>query len=166
VEAFVERRDFLRLAGAAAVMPSTLAEAAEARRATVLYDDAATIVDDVRDARDPTALWIRKNDLPRINKFEVKPQGACRDDICIPIPADMMRGANFNLTAFAKKIRQPVVADTGERVWSFGEISMLRGAFLNSRVAPDFAVPDRRGRTVHLADFRGKKVLLVTWASW
>src|SRR4051812_27808905 len=82
VEAFVERRDFLRLAGAAAVMPSTLAKGAEARRATVLYDDAATVVDDVRDARDPTALWIRKNDLPRINKFEVKPQGACRDDIC------------------------------------------------------------------------------------
>jgi peroxiredoxin len=37
---------------------------------------------------------------------------------------------------------------------------------LNSRVAPDVTVPDRRGRPVHLSDFRGKKVLLVTWASW
>ena len=88
----MERRDFLRLAGAAAAMPSALAEAAEARRATVLYDDGATVVSDVSDARDPTALWIRKRDLPRINGFEVKPQGACRADICIPIPKDMMRG--------------------------------------------------------------------------
>jgi len=43
---------------------------------------------------------------------------------------------------------------------------VLRSAFVNSRIAPDFAVPDRKGRVVHLSDFRGKKVLIVTWASW
>jgi hypothetical protein len=111
-------------------------------------------------------LWVRKRDLPRINKFELKPQGACRDDICIPISKDMVRGEYFNLTGFARKVGEPVVADVDERVWSFGEIQLLRGGFLKSRVAPDFTVPDRRGRTVHLSDFRGKKVLLVTWASW
>ena len=31
---------------------------------------------------------------------------------------------------------------------------------------PDFALPDRNGKTVRLSDFRGKKVLIVTWASW
>jgi len=51
-------------------------------------------------------------------------------------------------------------------VWSFGEIQALRGSFLESRVAPDVTIPDRRGRSVKLSDFRGKKVLLVTWASW
>ncbi len=33
-------------------------------------------------------------------------------------------------------------------------------------LAPDFALPDREGRTVRLSDFRGKRVLLLTWASW
>jgi peroxiredoxin len=33
-------------------------------------------------------------------------------------------------------------------------------------MAPDFAVPDRRGNPVRLSGFRGKKVLVVTWASW
>ena len=33
-------------------------------------------------------------------------------------------------------------------------------------LAPDFAVPDRKGKIVHLSDFRGKKVLVITWASW
>jgi cytochrome oxidase Cu insertion factor (SCO1/SenC/PrrC family) len=56
-------------------------------------------------------------------------------------------------------------------VWSFGEIQALNGGggsriSPTSRVAPDVTVPDRRGRPVHLKDFRGKKVLLVTWASW
>ena len=160
----MRRRDFIRLAGAAAAaLPSTLRAAP--RGATILYDDTATSVNDVGPT-DATALWVRKSDLPRINKFELKPQGACRDDICIPIPANMTRGGYFNYSAFARKVGQTVVADASEGVWSLGEMQMLRGGFLKSRVAPDFAIPDRRGRTVHLSDFKGKKVLLVTWASW
>jgi hypothetical protein len=163
----MQRRDFLRVAGAASLMPRALLSAAVTPGATVLYDDGAAVLADVRpDRANRTALWVRKGDLPRINKFEVKPQGACREDICVPIPKDMTRGGYFNLTAFARKIGEPVVADVDERVWSFGEIQLLRMGSLNSRVAPDFTVPDRRGRPVHLSDFRGKKVLLVTWASW
>jgi hypothetical protein len=78
----------------------------------------------------------------------------------------MMRGDTFSLTAFAQKVGQRVVADSAARVWSFGEIPVVRGAFLESRIAPDFSVPDRKGRPVRLSQFRGKKVLLVTWASW
>jgi hypothetical protein len=112
------------------------------------------------------SLWVRKSDLTRINGFELKPQGACRADVCIPIKKDMTRGEYFDLTAFARTVGQSVVADSASRVWSFGEIPVMRGSFLNSRIAPDFAVPNRKGRVVHLSDFRGKKVLLVTWASW
>ena len=32
--------------------------------------------------------------------------------------------------------------------------------------APDFALPNREGEVVRLSDFRGKKVLIITWASW
>ena len=139
-----------------------------ATAATVLYDD--RVVPLAKLGRDPgrakDALWVRKADLPRVNDFEVKPQGACRADICVPIPKDMMRGDYFNVTAFARKVGQSVVADGDARVWSLGEIPMLRGGFLESRAAPDFAVPDRAGRPVHLSRFRGKKVLVITWASW
>jgi peroxiredoxin len=33
-------------------------------------------------------------------------------------------------------------------------------------MAPDFEMKDRAGKLVRLSDFRGKKVMLVTWASW
>jgi hypothetical protein len=162
----MQRRHFLWTLGAAALMPAG-AKAQAAQKATVLYDGRAITLDRVSpDPKQPDALWVRKTDLPNINGFELKPQGACRADICIPVPKTMTRGTYFNLSAFAQRVGQRVVADLPTRVWSFGEIPVVRGAFLESRMAPDFAVPDRKGRPVHLSQFLGKKVLLVTWASW
>jgi peroxiredoxin len=37
---------------------------------------------------------------------------------------------------------------------------------LASNVAPEFKLPNLKGETVRLSDLRGKKVLLITWASW
>jgi hypothetical protein len=167
----MNRRDFLRSAGGATLTPvlaPQLVEAADAAPMTVLYDDRSIALRSVR--KDPRnigdALWVRKTDLPGINGFEIKPQGACRAEVCVPIPKEMTRGRYFNLTAFSKKIGQAVVADVDSRVWSFGEIPILSGAYSSSRIAPDFAVPDRTGRIVRLSGFLGKKVLVTTWASW
>lgn len=151
----MNRREFFLASTGAA-----LAYAAPA--ATVLYDDHAISIDKTRpDARE---LWVPAADLPRINRFEVKPQGACRADMCIPLSKDLRSGEWFNLTGFARKLHQAYVHEAS--AWSFGEIPLVRGDFYRTRVAPDFAVPDRTGRVVHLSDFRGKKVLVVTWASW
>jgi hypothetical protein len=152
----MRRREFLLASGTAAT-----AFAAPAQT-TVLYGDRATTLDKVRP--DPNNLWVRAADLPRINDFELKPQGACRADLCIPISKELKSGEWFNLTGFARRIKQAYVADAG--AWSFGEIPVVRGDFYRSRMAPDFALPDRKGHTVHLSDFRGRKVLVVTWASW
>jgi len=130
--------------------------------ATVLFNDRVVSLEKTR--LQGSDLWVRAADLPRINEFELKPQGACRADICIPVAKNLKQGEYFNLTGFAKKIGETVVADSG--VWSLGEVPVLRSSFYNSRVAPDFAVPDRKGRPVHLSDFKGKRVLIVTWASW
>lgn len=154
----MQRREFLATAGA------TMAASAMAATttATVLYGDKAVPVTIARP--DPKDLWVRAADLQSINGFELKPQGACREDVCIPVGKNLHQGAFFNLSGFAQKVHQPVIADAG--VWSFGDIPLLRSTFVESRIAPDFAVPDRKGRIVHLSDFRDKKVLIVTWASW
>ena len=168
----MQRRDFLRIVGAASIAPGASAARAggdtASPAATVLYDDRAIALDRIGadPAHDAETLWVRKRDLPRVNGFELKPQGACRADLCIPIPRTMMRGEFVNLSAFAKKAGQAVVAEPDARVWSFGEMQALGGGLSSSRIAPDFEVPDRLGRPVHLAGFRGKKALVITWASW
>lgn len=159
----MKRRDFLFTIGAATLAKSTMH--AQAAGGTILYDSRAVALKNISvDASG--ALWVQRADLPRINGFEIKPQGACRADICIPIPRGMMTSDTFNLTAFAQRVGQKFIADPAARVWSFGEIPVVQGAYLDSRIAPDVEVPDRKGRPVRLSQFRGKKVLLVTWASW
>ena len=76
----MNRRHFLLASGAA----SLSAAAPTTNTATVLYGERSVVLDKSRaEGKD---LWVRSADLPRINEFEVKPQGACRDDICIPVP--------------------------------------------------------------------------------
>ncbi|MBI2824080.1 MAG: TlpA family protein disulfide reductase [Planctomycetia bacterium] len=149
-----------------------LVGAARAAGTTVLYADRAVKLDKTFD--DGDQLWITPEQLTEISGFVLKPQGVCLDDICIPIgrkPADgFVRTENgqelFNLTKLARKLDQPVVADQERKAWSFGPRSSAAGGDFTSVMAPDFVLPDRQGKLVHLSDFRGKKVFLVTWASW
>jgi hypothetical protein len=144
----------------------------QAGRATVLYKD--RVVDVARTLNDANDLWVVPEDLPRINDFVLKPEGACLEELCIPVRQDresemfVKRGGQgwFNVTGLARRLQQEFVVDREHGVWSFGNIPVSRNAFLQSAVAPDFTLPDRNGKMVRLADFRGKKVLVVTWASW
>ena len=46
------------------------------------------------------------------------------------------------------------------------EAARARASGLSSLEAPDFTLPDLDGRLHSLSDYRGKKVFLVSWASW
>jgi hypothetical protein len=135
--------------------------------ATVLYNG-KTIQLSAVGAGD--GLLIKPEDLTRINGFALKPQGACFEDVCVPITRALLveqdGEAWFDLAAFADLIGQPYVADLEDRVWSFGEIPAKRERLLVDAMAPDLAVTDRQGQVVRLADLKGKKALIVTWSSW
>jgi hypothetical protein len=140
-------------------------------RATIVYDDVATQVSAATDS--PTELWISTADLTRATRFELKPQGVCRDQLCFPVPKaraqEFVRknssATSFNLLAFAQLVNQPVAHDAALSTWYFGLRADQRQG-LASLQAPNFTLPDMSGKMHSLADFRGKKVLLVTWASW
>lgn len=61
---------------------------------------------------------------------------------------------------------RPLAVDRDERVACLGVAAAARGAALTSLEAPDFALPDLTGRLHTLSEQRGRKVLLVAWASW
>ncbi len=123
---------------------------------------------------DGDALWIPEAELESVSGFRLEPRGACRGDVCVPIPTDreseFVRGSqatrSLNLAALARHRGQPVLRTQTGDVWSIGESSDDRRAALASLEAPDFELPDPDGRPHRLSDHRGKKVLIVSWASW
>ena len=150
---------------------ATVPAAAKEPHTTIVYDDVATDLASARE--DAGQLWITTADLKRATRFEVKPQGVCRDELCFPLPKarqqEFVRKSPpmtwFNMTAFAGLVHQPVAHDAALSTWYFGLRSDQRQQ-LSSLEAPDFTLPDLLGKPHRLSDFRGKKILLVTWASW
>lgn len=100
--------------------------------------------------------------------WELKPQGLCRDATCIPIPpgAALVRDGGVDLSTLADLLGRPLALDADERVACLGAAADERARRLRSLDAPDFTLPDLDGRPHSLSGFRGKKVLLVAWASW
>ena len=146
--------------------------AADQAHRVVVYDGIATTIN--ASAESSADLWITMADLKKATGFVVKPQGVCREQLCFPLPKARKsefvskKGATslFNLSAFAKLVKQPVARDEKNGVWYFGKREDERSAYLASLKAPNFTLPDLAGKTHSLADYRGKKVLLITWASW
>jgi hypothetical protein len=115
-------------------------------------------------------LWLSDADLERATGWELKPEGLCRGGMCVPIPAgrsgELVRGGRIDAAAFWRLLDWPVAHSADGAVWVLGEGAAERAAALRSLEAPDFALPDAAGRMHSLSDHRGKKVLLVSWASW
>ena len=143
----------------------------EETHATIIYEDHATEISPANE--DTGQLWVTTNDVKRATGFELKPQGVCRNELCFPLPKSreqefVRKGTGktwFNLVAFAQLVHQPVAHDEALATWYFGLRADQRHA-LSPLEAPDFSLPDMHGKIHSLSDLRGKKVLLVTWASW
>lgn len=151
--------------------------AAETVRRVVIYDNLATEIGPPPASPisvDNNDLWVTLADLKRATKFVLKPQGVCRDQLCFPIPKKRraaflsQQGSVtwFNLSEFARLLRQPVAHDDESSIWYFGPRAEEQNSYLGSFIAPNFKLPDMNGKLHSLSEFRGKKVLLLTWASW
>jgi hypothetical protein len=136
---------------------------------TVLYQGRAITLSETAPAENDNLL-IRPSDLSKVNGFELRPEGACYGDMCIPMNNDLLIEQDgkewFDLAAFADLLGQPYVVDRDHSVWSFAEIPAKRESMMVDAMAPDFEVTDRQGNVIRMADLKGKKALIVTWSSW
>ena len=112
--------------------------------------------------------WAPTAELPALTGWELKPEGACLGDLCVPLPpnAAFTRDGWFDLGALARHLSQPVAHDEAADAWCIGEAAQDRGLSLETLEAPDFRLPDYLGREHQLSDYWQKKVFLVSWASW
>lgn len=100
--------------------------------------------------------------------WRLEAEGLCRGDVCVPLRdrAALVSSDGIDLAALARTFDRPLALDVAERVAVLGVSAAERGARLATLEAPDFALPDLNGRKHALRDQRGKKTLLIAWASW
>src|SRR5262245_49290357 len=116
------------------------------------------------------ALWLPAREAETATGWAVKPQGLCKGEVCVPLPAgregEFVSGRRVNVAALWRHLGQPVARSDRGHAWVLAESARDRAAALRSLEAPDFTLPDPSGWMHSLSEHRGKKVLLVTWASW
>jgi hypothetical protein len=92
--------------------------------------------------------------------WEIKPEGACKADVCVPLPDGW-----FDLMSAADRLGMAVVAEPGRDLWAVGP-ETLGGRALSSAEASDLSLPDLDGNEFRISTLRGQKVLLVAWAPY
>jgi hypothetical protein len=107
-------------------------------------------------------LDVPATEFERSTGWAIKPEGACRDDRCIPLPGGLT--STLDLRVVSQQLNMPLVHDQESGIWALGPES--GGRALTSAVAPDFELPDWRKASFRLSSLLGSKVLLVCWASW
>jgi len=131
-----------------------------------LIDDGRTVKADAVVHGD--AIRLSPDALRNALGWGLKAEGLCRAATCVPVRdrAALVHDDGIDLAAFARLLDRPLAVDAEERVAVLGAPAAERAVRLASLEAPDFTLPDLAGRAHSLRDQRGKKTLLIAWASW
>jgi hypothetical protein len=95
--------------------------------------------------------------------WEIKPEGACKADRCVPLP-DAPDDGPIDAHVLSTRLGMALVADEPRGLWALGPES--GGRALLSAVMPELELPDRHGRPFALRSLRGTRIVMVAWASW
>ncbi len=107
-------------------------------------------------------LEVSLPELERRTGWQIKPEGACKADRCVPPP--LSREGRVDVRQLADKLGMPLVHDEESGLWCLGPEA--GGRALSGVRAPDLVLPDIHDKQFSLRSLLGRKVLLVAWASW
>jgi hypothetical protein len=94
--------------------------------------------------------------------WEIKPQGACKAEVCVPLGAG---GADFDVRAVAERLGMAIVTDAATGMSAIGPESLGDRALATAH-APELVLEDLDGIEFRLSSMRGKKVVIVSWAPY
>jgi hypothetical protein len=101
--------------------------------------------------------------------WTIKPEGACKGEVCVPLPDDVRAAdgsGRIDVAALAGRLGMPLVQHEGTDLWALGPETAPTGRALTTAVAPELTLPDANGMPFSLSSLRGQKVVMVAWASW
>jgi hypothetical protein len=91
--------------------------------------------------------------------WDIKPEGACRGEVCVPLPD------GFSVAHASDRLGMALVRDDDLGVWALGP-ETIGGRALATAQAPELVLPDVNGHDFRLSSLRGQKVVLASWAPY
>ncbi|MCW2526957.1 MAG: hypothetical protein JWM76_1817, partial [Pseudonocardiales bacterium] len=114
-----------------------------------------------------TSDTVDADTFARETGWAIKAQGACKGEHCVPLPPQARRGDGLiDIEAISQRLGMAHVVDEAHGISALGPESSITGHMLTTAEAPDLELPTFDGGTFRLSDYRGRRVLLVAWASW
>jgi hypothetical protein len=111
-------------------------------------------------------LDLTAEEFEQITGWEIKPEGACREEVCVPLPPlEPDAEGRIDATVVAERLGMPIAHDESHGLWALGPRSGDRRVLDSARM-PDLVLSDFEGNAFDIASLRGRKVVLIAWASW
>jgi hypothetical protein len=94
--------------------------------------------------------------------WAIKPEGACKAEVCVPLAS---AESGFGLFATAERLGMAIVTDEASGLTAIGPESIGDRALATAQ-APELVLSDFDGNEFRLSSLRGQKVVIVSWAPY
>jgi hypothetical protein len=108
---------------------------------------------------------VTADNLAARTDWHPKPEGLCRGEVCVPAPGSLRDDGTIDVDVVARRLGMPLVHDSEHGVWALGPAT-FNGTALTTAAAADPPLLTRDGATFRLSRLRGRKVVMVAWASY
>ena len=111
-----------------------------------------------------TTERLSADQLRLLTGWELKPEGLCRGDECVPLRST--DADDVALDEMAERLGMPLLHDPNHGLWALGPRSSDGARFLTHTRFPDLTLPDLEGQPFSFSSLAGRKIVMVAWASW
>src|SRR4051812_14828458 len=103
-----------------------------------------------------TELVVDETEFSQRTGWQVKPEGACKGEVCVPLPESARKSdGRLDLSVIADRLGMPLVRDDAAGLWALGPETDVTGKALTTAVAPDVTLPDADGNPFNLSSLAG-----------
>ena len=110
------------------------------------------------------ALTVDASAFAQRTGWVAQPEGLCKGDVCVPAPGVDRGDGTLDVEVLRDRLGMPLVHDEVHGLYALGPES--GGQSLTTARAPDLTLPQVDGSPFSLNTLRGRKIVMVAWASW
>lgn len=111
------------------------------------------------------SLRVPAAEFSTVTGWDAKPEGMCRGEVCVPAPGALDNGV-VDVERAAARLGMPIVHDQASGTWSIGAATATGRTLATAVARFPSSLVDAMGNAFDFASLRGRRIIMVAWASW